>query len=109
MYTIDNSLLIERAVMDLDKILSAHSGEDKKVLIVLLLAYTNTLIKLQASGCGSFRGASKYHNDTLAEYRNALCNKPWSLCSSYFSEISEDSYNFLFSIKAEFIKEFSDT
>ena len=109
MYTVDNSLLTERAVMDLDEILSAHSGEDKKVLIVLLLAYTNTLIKLQARGCGSFNGADKYYADMLAEYSNALCNNPWSLCFSYLSEISEDPYNFLFSIKSEFIKEFSDT
>lgn len=95
--------------MDLEEILSAHSGEDKKILIVLLLAYANTTIKMNIKRCGNLPGSTKHLDTILSEYKNALLGDPWRLNCFDLEAISADPYLYLFSIKAEFIKEFSES
>ncbi len=95
--------------MDLDKILSAHTGEDKKILIVLLLAYANTIIKINVKKCGNLPGNARYYESILCEYKSALLENPWGVSCFDLEAISIDPYLYLFSIKAEFIKEFGDT
>ena len=94
--------------MDLKKILSAHTGEDKKVLIVLLLAYANTTIKINVKRCGNLPGNTRYFDSILCEYKTALLKDPWNISCFDLEAISADPYNYLFSIKVEFIKEFGE-
>jgi hypothetical protein len=94
--------------MNLRKIISAHSGEDKKVLIVILLAYTNLHTKLIKYGCASLGKLDRQYMAICKEYEAALIGHPFNMTCIDLEEISADPYGYLFTIKAEFIKEFGD-
>lgn len=94
--------------MDLNNILSAHTGENKKILLVLLLAYANTTIKYNTKKCGNLPSNTKHLEDMLSEYKCALLGEPWSINCFELESVSNDPYIYLFTIKAELIKEFSD-
>ena len=81
--------------MNLCEILSAHQGDERKTLIVILLAYANISVKSLATGCNGKSKLGKHHAEIIVEYRSALNSSPWEVPICLLDEVQNDPYFYL--------------